>query len=975
MKSAADKTGQRPTLGRPRHSPLWIWGAFLLAFLICAAIAWMHAQGRETMRAALGRFENIRQARIDLSKGFLHLSLGEEPGAPFGQAEGVALLRQALASFEDALQRQAGVEGQTAEEFRHKVDAFDASLERWKNAGQTKAGQAVALRVAFNDLERRADAIDLQAQRHVMELSRRLDLQFGLAVVAATLLLGLVGVAVYLADRRRIALESDLRHSETRFRLAMEATSDGLWDWNVASGEVYYSPGYWRMLGYDPDRSGRSVQDWADLLHPDDRALATRANQDCVENRAPGFEIEFRARAADGAWRWILGRGKAVERAADGRALRIIGTHVDITARKQAETTLRDSETRFRSLVDQAADAFFLTDEQGRIQDVNRAACAILAYERDELLAMAIADIDPAMAGGRYEELWRRLTPGHGQRFETRHRKKDGSLLPVELSVGLLEVGGQRLAQSLARDISERKLAEERIRESSRRITALFNATSDSVILLDPDCTILAINEHGARRRGLRPEDLVGQSLCERLPPETARIRSAKVEHILRTGQPTVFEEDRDGRQYMIRMFPVPGADGEVAQIASFSRDITEGKLAEAEKTRLEGQLMQARKMEAIGVMAGGVAHDFNNILGAILGYAEMVLQDAKTKRANPADLEQIVKAGERGKQLVRQILTFSRKVEVDLRPLDLNQAVSQAAQLLEKTIPRMIGLELELTRRLRPINADANQLEQILLNLGVNAADAMPDGGLLRIRTENVVVENRACLACGQTFSGQYVALSVSDTGHGMDRQTIERIFEPFFTTKPKGKGTGLGLATVYGIVLGHGGHIDCHSELGQGTTFTVFFPALQSQPPLAVAADAPALAVVGGRERILLVDDEAAIRDVTARMLESAGYQVRAVASGELAIEAYRQDEAGFELVLMDMSMPGMGGRKAMLAIMAGDPAARVLIASGYAADGQVQAALEGGAVGYVAKPFRRTELLAAVRAALEGGQTGVF
>jgi len=398
------------------------------------------------------------------------------------------------------------------------------------------------------------------------------------------------------------------------------------------------------------------------------------------------------------------------------------------------------------------------------------------------------------------------------------------------------------------------------------------------------------------------------------------------------------------------------------------ARFITERDRAEAEKAKVEVQLLQAQKMEAIGTLAGGIAHDFNNILGAILGYAEIVRDDAELGRTRVQDVDQIIAAAERAKSLVQQILTSSRKVEPERRPLDLNQEVRRAMELLAHTLPKMISTRLSLAPGLNRVFADPGQLSQVMLNLTANAAQAMPEGGVLTIATQEVTVEQRLCHTCGELFSGPWVTLTIADTGQGIPPDDIPRIFDPFFTTKDVGKGTGLGLSMVHGIIQGHGGHIECQSQLGQGATFTIYL-APCSRRGGEVAEETPdAENAFPGGETILLVDDEAPLRNMGERLLTPLGYQVLTASSGEEALKVYQGGADAIDLVIMDLGMPGMGGYKALQAILAQDPAASVVIASGYSAQDQVRHALEAGAAGYVAKPFRRLDLLAAVRAALE-------
>ncbi|MEW5913016.1 MAG: response regulator [Thermodesulfobacteriota bacterium] len=398
--------------------------------------------------------------------------------------------------------------------------------------------------------------------------------------------------------------------------------------------------------------------------------------------------------------------------------------------------------------------------------------------------------------------------------------------------------------------------------------------------------------------------------------------------------------------------------------------DISRRKRAEQDKAHLEEQLRQAQKMEAVGTLAGGVAHDFNNILTAIIGYSELALAANQRRQDCAAELGGLIKAARQASGLVRQILTFSRKLEPELKPLDLNQEIGQTLEVLKHTLPATVTVETRLQPELPPVNADATQIGLALLNLASNAADAMPAGGRLLLATRSVELDADYCIRHLEARPGPHVMLEVSDNGQGMDRETQEHIFEPFFTTKEPGRGTGLGLATVYGVIKSHGGHILCHSQPGQGTTFQIFLPvgSAPALPPSASPAAPAGQAALGGQETILVVDDEIPLRELSQRLLAAAGYTVLSAASGEEALALYRQQPGRIGLVLLDLNMPGMGGFKCLREMLALDPGAKVLVASGYAADGQAKAVLEAGAAGFVAKPFRWRDLLAQVRQVLD-------
>ncbi|MFH1058411.1 MAG: ATP-binding protein, partial [Pseudomonadota bacterium] len=395
--------------------------------------------------------------------------------------------------------------------------------------------------------------------------------------------------------------------------------------------------------------------------------------------------------------------------------------------------------------------------------------------------------------------------------------------------------------------------------------------------------------------------------------------------------------------------------------------DITERVQHEEEKGRLEALLRQSQKMEALGTLSGGIAHDFNNILGVIMGYAEVAQLLSEQGQANRQEVGQIVRAAERARDLVRQILTFSRRVEASLRPLDINQVITQIADLLEHTLPKMIEVRCQLGKGLGLVNADANQLEQLFLNLANNAADAMPEGGQLVIETRLVDLDEEYSRCHLEMTPGRYVVIVVTDTGQGMEQATQEKMFEPFFTTKAVGKGTGLGLSTVFGIVKGHEGHIRCYSQPGLGTAFSVYLPSFDADCAPADGESRLADEQLRGAETVLLVDDEEGLRQAAAKVLGDMGYRVLTAASGEEALAVRAAADLAIDLVVMDLGMPGMGGRECMRAMLAADPAARIIIASGYATAGQEKLVKESGARWFLAKPFNRINLLTMVRRVL--------
>ena len=385
------------------------------------------------------------------------------------------------------------------------------------------------------------------------------------------------------------------------------------------------------------------------------------------------------------------------------------------------------------------------------------------------------------------------------------------------------------------------------------------------------------------------------------------------------------------------------------------------------EQKQLERELQQAQKLEAVATLAGGIAHDFNNLLQAIQASSELLLLKTHEGEPSISILNQIIDAVDRGGGLIRQLLTYSRKIKSDKRPIDLNDQAHQAHQLLQRTIPKMIEIDLRLEEDLKLVDADPVQIEQVLMNLAVNARDAMPDGGRLVIRTSNVIRPEKHSGTQSVSPAQDWVLLSVSDTGQGMDKGTLEQIFEPFFSTKAPGKGTGLGLSMVHGIVKNHDGRITCRSAPGKGTSFRIYLPAVEprreKKPVEEKKGDQ------GGNETILLVDDEEAIRRTGKERLERAGYTVLTASGGEMALDVYKQKTLKIHLVLLDLIMPGMGGVSCLYELLQNDPGAKVVIISGYAPDEETMEVIEACTNGYLRKPYTGEQLLNTVRKALDG------
>lgn len=569
--------------------------------------------------------------------------------------------------------------------------------------------------------------------------------------------------------------------------------------------------------------------------------------------------------------------------------------------------------------------------------------------------------------------LWHRVTRYLG-RFLSDIRHAIGSIRAGRYDYGLERVPEDEFGDLAVflRDLSG-NLRETltRLIASEEKYKRLVESLAEWVWETDPEGRFTYSSPVVGKMLGWSASEVLGQGLLELLPPhEAARVARPYAE-ALRAMRPVGSVEALfthwDGRPVAIESGwqPVYGAAGEFLGLRGVSRDVTERRRAQEEQGKLRDQLIQAQKMEAIGTLSGGVAHDFNNLLQSISGYTELLLLTKNEEDPDYPRLKKIELAADRASDLTRQLLAFSRRLESRPRQLDLNRELRHALELLERTLPKMIEIRASLDPELRPVWADPAQMEQVLVNLAINARDAMPTGGRIAIETRNVTVGPGAAVD-SHLPPGAYVELCFADTGCGMDAATLEHIYEPFFTTKEVGKGTGLGLAMVYGIVKAHAGALACESSPGRGTTFRLCLPAHDGAKPLPEAPERTAPAP-GGSETLLLVDDEEMLRSLGHDLLTGAGYTVLTAESGESALDAVRARPAEIDLVILDLNMPGMGGAECLRQLRGLGFEGPVLIASGVSPVGAERAALQEGAQGFLRKPFRLSSLLDAVQAAL--------
>ena len=633
----------------------------------------------------------------------------------------------------------------------------------------------------------------------------------------------------------------------------------------------------------------------------------------------------------------------------------------DITERLRMQAALEESEEWYRTLVEESFDGVFV--QKGfKIIFASLRLHQMLGYSVGELEGLDHWVVyHPDYQGITRERAAARMRGEEVvSQYEVKLQRKDGTSFEGEVSARPVTVKGELGVQVWVRDISKPKRSE----EVQRRLATAVEQAAEAIVVTDTKGSIQYVNPAFERITGYTREEVLGQNPGVLKSGEHDEKFYRNLWDTIKRGDVWTgrfTNRKKDGSLYHeeATISPVRDSSGTIISFVAVKRDVTE-------HIRLSTQLLQAQKMEAVGTLAGGIAHDFNNLLQVTLGYSELLLAEKEEDDPEYADLSRILQAAKNGAELVQRLLTFSRKVEPKPIPLDLNRRIVQVEKLLKRTIPKMIDIRMHLSDDLAEINADPIQMEQVLMNLAVNARDAMPDGGRLILETKNVTLDDEYCRLQVGAGPGECVLLTVSDTGHGMDKTTVEHIFEPFYTTKELGRGTGLGLAMVYGIVRQHEGFITCYSEVGRGTTFNVYFPAIERhlEPGVEMTGVMPAF----GTETILLVDDEAFVRDLGQRILSNAGYTVLTAANGIEALDLFTRKEKQIDLVVLDLIMPEMGGEASLKELLKIDPGVKVLVASGYSADPSMRGPLELGAKGFVSKPFRLKELLRQVRKVLD-------
>jgi PAS domain S-box-containing protein len=637
-----------------------------------------------------------------------------------------------------------------------------------------------------------------------------------------------------------------------------------------------------------------------------------------------------------------------------GRILRLA------VERKRAEV----ADARLAALVESSGDAIVGLTVDGVIRSWNQGAQALYGYTEAEAVGRFAGFVLPPAQAAEAPDLLRRVWTGQSlPPLQMVSHRKDGTAVPISLKLCAVRdrAGHITAVSAVARDISQLKEAWLALAESEARYRILFEDSPQLMWVFDrATLRILAVNSAACRHYGYTHEEFLGLTILDLRPPEEAAKVLASIEPLdLEHKAAGVFRHRRkDGTPMEMEIQWHAISFAGVPSRLVLATDVTD-------RSRLEEQFLQAQKMDAVGQLAGGVAHDFNNVLSVITGYAELVRRDQPAGSTSARRLDGLIGAAERAAGLTRQLLTFSRKQVMERQVLDLGAVVLEMAEMLRRLLGEQVQLVTYLSRDLGRVRADAGQVQQVLMNLSVNARDAMPSGGRLVLETANVELDQSFARTHLGIEPGRYVMLAVSDTGTGMDADTRRKVFEPFFTTKEPGKGTGLGLSTVYGIVKGSGGSVFVYSEPGQGATFKVYLPRVEDGVPEAFREEAAAAA--GGRERILLVEDEPALRDIGEELLTEAGYRVVTAAAGDEALRICAEPEP-IDLMLTDVVLPRMGGQALTQEARRLRPGLKVVYMSGYTDRVLADQGLLGAEAAFLEKPFTPQALLRTIRETLD-------
>ncbi|MCK4789957.1 MAG: PAS domain S-box protein, partial [Desulfobacteraceae bacterium] len=749
-----------------------------------------------------------------------------------------------------------------------------------------------------------------------------------------------------------------LRKSEEKLRNIVEHSSNLFYSHNTEHKLTYLSPQTRDFFECEPEEA---LVRWTEFAtdNPVNKIgfeLAEKAIQ--TGKTQPSYELELVG--IKGRKIWVEVHEAPVVR--DGQTVAIVGALIDVTERKQAEKSLSESEAKYRTFLETTSEGYWLLNSEHKTIEVNESLCKMLGYSQNEMLGKTPFDfVDDENRKIIIEQTSKISTSPH-RSYEITLKKKNGQDLHTYFNATAIrdESGGVQGSFAFVTDTTERKQAEEEL----NLLAIAIEQAAESVFITDKEGMIQYVNPAFERLTGYCRKDAIGKTPRILESGKHGALFYKQMEDTLTRGNAwhgRIINRKKDGSLYEAdaTISPVLDKSGKITNFVSIKRDVTH-------EIELEKRLIQAQKMESIGTLAGGIAHDFNNILFSLFGYTELALDDTEKGTPLHDNLQEVLIAAHRAGDLVKQILTFSRQADQKLKPLKIQMVVREALKLIRSSLPSTIEINQNISNTRGFVMADATQIHQVVMNLLTNAYHAMEDeGGKLDVNLKEVDLDMDD-LKDPAMLPGSYVCLIVADTGAGIDKTIIDRIFEPYFSTKEKDKGTGLGLAMVHGIVKSYGGDLKVYSEPGKGSAFHVYLPAIKTQ------AETKGTQVIspveGGKERILLVDDEEQIVRMSQQMLERLGYHVTARTSSIETLEAFRAAPGKFDLVITDTTMPNMAGIELARKLMEIRSDIPIIICTGFSEKISADKATAMGIRGYVMKPIVKRELAKKIREVLD-------
>ena len=759
-----------------------------------------------------------------------------------------------------------------------------------------------------------------------------------------------------------------LKQSQRRFQTIFKAAPIGI---AIANPDGYFievNRAFTKMLGYR--KAEMKELTFVDITHPEDRDETLKLSNAVRKGRINSYRTEKRYLKKDGQFVWGIIRATAVKDN-DGQIQYWLGLVEDVSERKLAEEALEESEKRYRMLFEHGAEGIMVLDLHfGKFRYANPAICKMLGYTARELTAMSVKDIYPRKELKRVLRKFSAQTEGEKRLAQNIPcLRKDGTLIYVNINSTRVVLDGAECNVGFFQDITKRVIAEEALRESEEKYRNILANIEEGYFEVDLSGNLVFFNDASCKLIGYPADELIGMNNREFTSRDTAKKMLKTFNRVFTSGKPAqiadfeVITKSGVKRHLELSASLIRDTDQQPIGFRGIVRDVTTRLKSQKEKERLASQIQQVQKMESIGTLAGGIAHDFNNLLMGFQGNISLMLLDLEDDHPYVEYLKNMESYVLRGSELTRQILGFARRGKYQVKTTNINDLLDKSAEMFNRT-KKEITIHKKFPDDLWPVDVDRGQIEQVLLNLFVNAWQAMPGGGEIYIETEQVYLEDDYDKPYEIT-PGPYVRISVTDTGVGMDDDIQQKIFEPFFTTKAVGRGTGMGLASAYGIIKNHNGIIDVYSEKGHGTTFKIYLPASDKSVPKEKPKPQKLLK---GTETILIVDDEHMVIDIGKEILEKLGYTVITAASGTEALSLFKKNQTKIDLVILDMIMPDMSGRDTFENLKSCQSDVKVLLSSGYSIDGQATDILNSGCKGFIQKPFSLKQLSRKMREILD-------